>query len=249
MKLLNLKYIILREQNKHGLTEKRGVYEESEKLNRKFSIDWTHRQSFVLPVWHCVQINRTFYLTHGNFIHFGLVYYFSVWWLINNMIIFMFIVHSITTMCQELYWTFLTHRFKIFSSQTLTPAMATATSSRQKMVLHWVSLGNYVHSCRYKVRWRSEHRRESPWSVKIWTDGYGFHSFVLCVISCKMHLVRLLRTYHCRWTPVIHSSSELANALSFLWSPLFHIPVLHFCFMHSRVHFSSSEGSSSLEPY
>lgn len=149
---------------------------------------------------------------------------------------FIFTIHSISAMCQELQYTFHMHHFKILSSQTLTSAVALAAISRCR---NWFFIGcpqeiMFIQACTTPLCCEGVNTGGTAHEQQgIRTAGYRFHSFVICLISSKMYWIRLFIIYCCDQTSVTHSSSELRNAFLYWLSSLFHIPVLYFCFMHA----------------
>ena len=154
------------------------------------------------------------------------MHYYDIWQLIGNNII-IFIAHSIYSMCQELYWTFLMYPFKSPTSQTLTPPTATPAISRRKLVLQGIASGKHVHPCTYNLWCQGVNTGETAreWQG-IRTGGYGFHPFVLWVISSKMHLIRSCVMHWCDQTPVTHSSGECNTVLLYWQSSLLHVTAL-----------------------
>lgn len=104
---------------------------------------------------------------------------------------FMFTGHSISAMCQEVWYTFLMHHFRILSSQTLIPSVATASSSRHRNRLGTGYPLEIMFVQAHATLWCEAVKTAgiAHEQKRIRTNGYRFHFFPLWVISSKMHLI------------------------------------------------------------
>ena len=190
MFIVNILLIIAKWEEKE-----RFVSEHSEKANGKYSIDW-HSLSELNYIYTVICSNSSNIPSHTLVISYfdtlsGLLCYFNVWWLTDHKIMFMFTGHSISAMCQKVWYIFLKHHFKILSSQTLTPTVATAISSRcrNRLGTGYPQEITFIQACATLWCEAVNTGGIAHEQKRIRTNGYRFHFFPLWVISSKMHLI------------------------------------------------------------